>query len=159
MREFRFRLEGLLRIRKVEEDRCLGRLRRHQCAVSDALERKRQLESERGRTLESLRRLESGTLEMEEVLRHRRYLVALENRGREVDAEVIRRRYEMQGVQREAEKAVRERQLVERLQERQREDHDVEELRREVRELDEIAGVSFVRAGAAEDAEMGDETI
>ena len=151
MKAFRFRLEGLLRLRKVEEDRCLGRLRRYQSAMADAVERKEQLDAERGRTLEALRRLEAGTLEMEEILRHRRYLVALDNRGREVEAEVIRRRNEMRSVQREAEKAIRERQLVERLKERRREEHDLEENRRAVRELDEIAGVGFVRAASLDE--------
>lgn len=157
MKAFQFRLEGLLRLRKVEEDRALGRLRRYQSAMADAVERKQQLDAERGRTLEALRRLESGTLEMEDVLRHRRYLVALDNRGREVEAEVIRRRNEMQSVQREAEKAIRDRQLVERLKERRREEHDLEENRRAVRELDEIAGVSFARSGAMND-ELGGAT-
>lgn len=141
MKRFQFRLEGLLRLRKVEEDRCLQVLRAHQCAMADIAERRELLNSERTKTVDALRRLETGDLEMEQVLRHRRYLVALDNRGREIDAELIRRRNEMQGAQREAEHAVRERQLVEKLRSRHHDEYRDRVRRVEAREFDEIAGV------------------
>ncbi len=138
MKRFRFRLEGLLRLRRVEEKRCLSSLRARQVEVADAQERQRELNSDRGRTIESLRRLGQGRLEMEEVLRHRRYLISLENRTREVHAEVIRRQSALIEAQRVTARAVRERQLVERLRERRRDDHELGVRRQEVRDLDEI---------------------
>ncbi len=155
MKAFRFRLEGLLRARKVEEDRCLQALRVHQSALAGVTERKLQLEDERERTLNSLRGIETGELEMEDLMRHRRYLVALDNRSREVESEIIRLRHEMRGAQARAETAVRERQLVERLRERRKEEHDVEQRRREVREFDEIASGAYARSSADRHPEIG----
>jgi len=148
MKRFRFRLDGLLRLRRVEEERCLGRLRERQAAVVDVMERRRELGRERTRTVASLRRHEQGVLSMEDVLRHRRYLVALENRTRELDAEVVRRRTELQEAQRAAERAIRERQLVERLRDRRREEHDSLARREELRELDEIGRGAVARREA-----------
>lgn len=148
MKRFQFRLEGLLRLRKVEEERCLQGLRARQAALADAEERERQLVSERGRTVESLTRLERGRLDMDEVLRHRRYLCALENRTREVSAEGIRRRVDLREAQRLAERAVRERQLVERLRERRLGEHEAGVRREEVRDLDEIGSGARARRAA-----------
>ncbi len=148
MKQFRFRLEGLLRMRKVEEDRCVGILRAHQGAVADAVQRREQITAERDRTIDALRRLEQGMLEMEEILRHRRYLITLDNRGREIDAEIIRRRTELIEAQRVAERAIRERQLVERLRERRKEEHRLSSRRQEVRDLDEVAAGSRIGKGA-----------
>lgn len=148
MKRFRFRLEGLLRLRKVEEERCLQGLRERQAALADVRARERELTSERGRTVESLRRLERGRLEMDEILRHRRYLYLLENRTREVSAEGIRRQVELCEAQRIAERAVRGRQLVERLKERRRGEHREELRREEVREFDEVGGGARTRREA-----------
>lgn len=148
MKKFRFRLEGLLRLRKVEEDGCLQRLRAQHGAMADVEARCDELRQDRARTVESLRRLERGELEMEEILRHRRYLVALENRTREVSAELVRRRADLHEAQRAAERAIRKRQLVERLRERRQSEH-AEELRRyEVRELDEVGRGATARKEA-----------
>ena len=133
MKAFRFRLEGLLRQRKVVEERCLTELRVFQSALADAASRKNQLDTERERTIDSLRRLEVGAIAMEELLRHRRYLVALDNRTREVDAEMVRRRYEMRDAQAAADQAIRERQLVERLKEKRKEEYDLDLRRKETR--------------------------
>lgn len=157
MKRFQFRLEGLLRLRKVEEDRCLQVLRAHQCAMADIAERRELLGSERSKTVDALRRLETGDLEMEQVLRHRRYLIALDNREREIDAELIRRRNEMQGAQKQAEHAVRERQLVEKLRTRHHDEYRDRMRRVEAREFDEIAGVIRSRARAVELDRMDQE--
>jgi len=148
MKRFRFRLEGLLRLRKVEEERSLQGLRARQAALADVRERERELATERGRTVESLRRLERGRLDMDEVLRRRRYLYLLENRTREVSAEGIRRQVELHEAQRLAERAVRERQLVERLRERRRGEHGERVRREELRDLDEIGGGATLRREA-----------
>ena len=148
MKRFRFRLEGLLRLRKVEEDQCLQKLRTQQYALADAEARQREITAERGRIVESLRRLERGQLEMDEILRHRRYLIALENRGREISAEAIRRQADVTDAQRVAHRAIRERQLVERLRERRREEHGEHVRREEIRDLDEIGSGSALRREA-----------
>ena len=150
MKVYRFRLEGLLRQRKVVEERCLSELRVFQSALADAASRKNQLDAERERTIDSLRTLEVGEIAMEELLRHRRYLVALDNRAREVDAEMVRRRYEMRDAQAAADQAIRERQLVERLKEKRKEEYDLDLRRKETRELDEIAGGIHARGRSAE---------
>jgi flagellar FliJ protein len=148
MKRFRFRLEGLLRLRKVEEERSLGRLRARQAALADVEARRHELESERGRTVDGLRRLERGHLQMDEILRHRRYLLLIENRTREVAAEAIRRTAELREAQRATERAVRERQLVERLRERRRDEHEVGARREEIRDLDEIGSGAAARREA-----------
>jgi len=148
MKRFRFRLEGLLRLRKVEEERCLQGLRARQAALADVQARERELVTERGRTVESLRRLEHGRFEMDEILRRRRYLDLLENRSREVSAEGIRRQAELCGAQRIAERAVRERQLVERLRERRLGEHEEGARREGILDLDEIGSGASARREA-----------
>ena len=140
MKRFRFRLDGLLRLKLVEEDRCLRRLRELQVVVADAIERRRELTTERDRTIETLRKLEDGSIDVEEVLRHRRHLAAVEIRAQEIDAEVIRRRCELREAQRSAECAVRERQRVERLRDRRSEEHRLAAGREEAHVHDEVAG-------------------
>lgn len=139
MKRFRFRLEGLLRLRKVEEERRLRAFRAGQVALADVLARQHEIEVERDRTFDSLRRLETGQLEMHEIQRHRRYISALEVRERDLDAEMMRRRADLNGAQRRAERAIRDRQLVERLRDRRREEHGVRMRREEIREFDEVA--------------------
>ncbi|MFQ5653204.1 MAG: flagellar export protein FliJ [Planctomycetota bacterium] len=139
MRPFRFRLEGLLRIRRVEESRRLIELKKRQRELLDMRAEIEALATERDRTMERLRGLEEGILRIEEVLPHRRYLNTLHNRTVEKSALLEGLRSHVKAAQEALDRASRERKAIERLRERSLEEHRNEERREEGRELDELA--------------------
>ncbi len=149
MAQFTFRLEPLLKLRRIEEERAkaafleaLGRFRRKEAEIEN-LSRRR----EEAKALS--RERQSGSLDVEELLRVRRFLNVLYQRMAE-------RREELQAMRRGLEEsrsahrraAVRLR-IVEKLRERRWREFLREEERRERRDLDEIGQTSFIRARSA----------
>lgn len=138
MKKFQFRLDGLLRVRKVETDRRRGELQQR---LSRALETERALQelvNERDRSNEKLLELASGSMEMVEVLAYQRYLNALYRKENELSSELIAQRRETLQAQQELGEALRGQQVVERLRERRQEEYKDEVAREERLELDEI---------------------
>ncbi len=144
MKRFEFRLEGLLRIRRVEEERCLKELRERQGAMAAKQQEIDAILLEKTRQIEQLRSLESGPLSIDELLAHRRYLNSLNKSLLEKEAELPALYQGILEAQKLANAAARERKVIERLRERRYSEYLEEARRQESAELDEM---TQVRAG------------
>ena len=138
MKRFRFKLEELLRIRRVEEKRQLQELRKQQSSLLAKQSELDSLESERALQIDRLRALGSGPLPMETIFLHQRYLNALHNQSTHRQAEFERIEVEARQARETASTAARDRKAVERLRERRYEEFLAKARRSEVLELDEM---------------------
>lgn len=138
MKAFTFRLEGLLRVRKVEEDRQVATLRQQQKQTLDLEARLESIQVAQRTSQEKLRAVAKGTLDMNEVLMLRRHLNQLAKEKMTVRADVRQRREAVRVAQRAVVAAVRNRQVVERLKQRQYEEYRGVLKKVEERELEEL---------------------
>jgi flagellar FliJ protein len=139
MKKFKFRLAPLLRVRAYIEKQ---RQKEHAAAVKEVLKQKNQLArlgSQREVIADAQRAAASGTFTSADLLVCSRYLLKL-RKDTLIGSELLH------GLEREAEKkrkklveASRERQVYEKLEERQRERYLKEAARVEQKETDEIA--------------------
>ena len=143
---FRFRLQTVLRLRIAERDERRGELAKALRAAEILQERRQQLMEEMKDNQELARKLaEPGKANIDRILQTHRYeailkgtLAQLVTQEKQVAAEVDRRRQ----VLTEADRQVR---VLEKLEERKREEHVRGELRQEMKQLDEVATVAFIR--------------
>ena len=143
---FRFRLQTVLRLRIAERDERRGELAKALRAAEILQERREQLSDEMKENLELARKLaEPGKANIDRILQTHRYeailkgtLAQLVVQEKQVAAEVERRRQ----ILTEADRQVR---VLEKLEDRKREEHVRMEQRQEMKQLDEVAAVSFVR--------------
>ena len=120
MRPFQFGLDGLLRVRRIREDKevlGLTEVRNRLSTMSRELDA---LERERSEEFDEIRRLGEGRVDTEQLLAHRRYLNMLYNRSIGIQQERHRVFGELREAQRKVESAVRDRQVVDRLRERRK---------------------------------------
>lgn len=145
---FRFRLENLLHLRSAlekEAERALGRALQAEHEAQAHLEA---LKARRHAAIEA-RRTEAGRLlDLEQWRALERFLVALDR----LDARGLEALKEAQAVSeacREAlKKAHRDRLSLERLKDRRRTQHDIEQARVEANQLDELAVLRYRRRSA-----------
>ncbi|MBC7856283.1 MAG: flagellar export protein FliJ [Pirellulaceae bacterium] len=143
---FRFRLQTVLELRIAERDERRGELAKALRAAEILQERRQQLTEEMTDNQELARKLaEPGKANIDRLLQTHRYeailkgtLAQLVAQEKQVAAEIERRRH----VLTEADRQVR---VLEKLQERKREEHARGELRQEMKQLDEVAAVAFIR--------------
>jgi flagellar FliJ protein len=143
---FRFRLQTVLRLRIAERDERRGELAKALRAAEILQERKEQLGEEMKENLELARKLaEPGKANIDRILQTHRYeailkgtLAQLVVQEKQVAAEVERRRQ----ILTEADRQVR---VLEKLEDRKREEHLRMEQRQEMKQFDEVAAVGFVR--------------
>jgi flagellar protein FliJ len=143
---FRFRLQTVLRLRIAERDERRGELAKALRAAEILQERKEQLGEEMKENQELARKLaEPGKANIDRILQTHRYeailkgtLAQLVVQEKQVASEVERRRQ----ILTEADRQVR---VLEKLEDRKREEHVRMEQRQEMKQLDEVAAVSFVR--------------
>ena len=143
---FRFRLQTVLRLRIAERDVRRGELAKALRAEEILQERRQQLDEEMQENQELARKLaEPGKADIDRLLQAHRYeailkgtLAQLVEQARQVAAEVERRRLALM----EADRQVR---VLEKLEQRKREEHQRNEQRQEMKQLDEVATVAFVR--------------
>jgi flagellar protein FliJ len=143
---FRFRLQTVLRLRIAERDERRGELAKALRAAEILQERREQLGDEMNENQELARKLaEPGKANIDRILQTHRYeailkgtLAQLVVQEKQVASEVERRRQ----ILTEADRQVR---VLEKLEDRKREEHVRMEQRQEMKQLDEVAAVSFVR--------------
>ncbi len=143
---FTFRLQSVLQLRIAERNERRGELAKALRAAEILQERREQLGDEMRENQSLARKLaEPGKANIDRILQTHRYeailkgtLLQLVAQERQVAAEVERRRQILM----EADRGVR---VLEKLAERQRKEHEHLERRQEMKQLDEVAAVAFVR--------------
>ncbi len=156
MKRFRFQMEALLRLRKLEEDRRLTQFRQRQKAVMDAGREIERLEEEHAAQVEKLGELEQGELDMNAVLLHRRHLVHLQNQGREAQQLLQDRQRLAKEAKIFLDEAMCDRKAVERLKDRRYEEYMEVFRREEQKETDEVASQRFGRIEPANQEPSGE---
>ena len=150
MARFRFSLEGLLKLRRLEEDRAkagfLLELRGFRLKEAEIEAWARRREEAKARC----RAMSEGTIDLDAFLRARRFINVLFQRLEEKRAELARMRPVLEEARSRYRSAAVRRQAIERIRERRWREFLREEDRREGRELDEVGQVGFVRARAPE---------
>lgn len=134
----RDKLDALYRVRKRSEDERIGELSRCRSALDVKQREIRQYREERQSHLEQLGAKNSGRLEMNEILDHRRALNAIARFEGAAVVELKLLTHEVLSAQRSLEAAIRERQIVERLQRSKAEKRQLAIQRRESVSLDEV---------------------
>ena len=143
---FSFRLETVLRLRIAERDERRGELAKALRAAEILEERRQQVAEEMQENQELARKLaEPGSANVNRILQTHRYeailkgsLAQISIQEKQVAAEVERRRQ----ILTEADRQVR---VLEKLEVRQRDEHRRKELHQEMKQLDEVAAVGFIR--------------
>jgi flagellar export protein FliJ len=136
---FRFRLESLLKLRHSMEQMAQRALARMLAQLDQARDRLEQLQSSQAQTLEARRMVPGQAVDLERLRYIERFLVVLERRIlgareqlREAQARVAAARQDLL-------RAHRAHLMLLRLKERRQEQHALEQLRQEYREMDEMA--------------------
>src|SRR6186713_1821055 len=143
---FRFRLQTVLQLRIAERDERRGELAKALRAAEILQERRTQLAEEMQENQELARQLSKpGSADINRIVQARRYeailkgtLAQLVVQEKQVAAEVERRRQTLT----EADRQVR---VLEKLESRKREEFERQELRQEMKQMDEVAASSFIR--------------
>lgn len=143
---FSFRLQTVLRLRIAERDERRGELAKALRAVEVLEERRQQVTKELEDNQKLARRLAGpGTANIERIVQTHRYeailkagLAQIIAQEKQVAAEVERRRQ----ILTEADRQVR---VLEKLEERKREEYQRQEQRQAMKQLDEVATVNFIR--------------
>jgi len=142
-RRFRFRLESLLRLRRSLEENAQRGLARALAQLDQARTRLARLRQDRTEALESRSLAPGQAVDLERWRAVERWVLALERRIviagedlKEAEARVAAARQELV-------RAHRARLMLERLKERRQEQHAIEQLREEAREMDEMAVLRY----------------
>lgn len=143
-KRFIFRFETMLKLRRQQEDhhkRIVGARMTQIAEVRDQIARLEQ--QARDETDDIRQRTAQGTIDLTQLVRHRHWLGQL-NRNT-LDAQTRLRTLEARLAQERVQlaEAVKRRRILEKLRERQAEQHQKEADRRETRELDEIGTMRF----------------
>ena len=148
MARFRFSLEQLLVLRRLEEDRArrtfLIHLRNFRLKENEIVQLSRRREEAKDRCRES----PAGSLDIEEALRSRRYINVLFQQIAGKKAELAGLRKPLDQGRSAYRKSTMRRRVLEKLREKRWREFQREEERRERRDLDEIGQVGFLRARA-----------
>lgn len=143
MAGFRFRLETMLKVRIADRDE-----RRRQLA--DALEAERAVDEARRETRAELdlvaaddRRALQGAVNVDELLEHRRYALILQAKEADLQRKLELIRVETEKRRQALVAADREVGILEKLRERQKSRHVVQEQGKEAKRLDEVAVVGY----------------
>ena len=158
MPKFVFNLEPVLRHRlHVEQERQrelaaaqaeMTRLQRELKSLNDALQASSS-EMKAGHL--------TGTLDVNYLAAHRRYTVAMQRAGQVIVQDMARQQRKVDEAQRLFSEAAKERKVLEKLRERQREGWEAEVRRKELAELDEV-GMQLARRQAIQRAESAGAT-
>lgn len=150
MKKFKFRLQPLLRVREhLEKERqkelavVLHQIRGQQNALTE-------LSRSRTATMSSQRNDSIGFLSATHLLVYSRYLLRL--KGKELaDSEILKElEIKADGCRERLTEASKQKQIFEKLKEKQFDNHRLENEKAENAELDEIAIMSFARRGREE---------
>jgi flagellar FliJ protein len=149
-KRFTFRLEAVLRLRRMAEDDCrrqvASKLREIARVTSDMRRLDEQHRWEISRTRENQ---QLTSMDVLAVRRCRSYMGYLHRRQRECEGQVRGLRRELEEDQRALAHASKEVKVLEQLRDRQWARHRDAERRAERNQEDEVAQLAFLRAGAA----------
>lgn len=140
MAKFVFKLQGVLRQRELIErqrQREMAELQRQMTVLEQSL---RDLNGSVQTSTDDLRVNHlTGKLDMNFLAAHRRYLVAMQRQGMELAQRMALLQRQMNEAREQLADAARDRKVIEKLREKQLERWKVEESRRELAEMDEVA--------------------
>lgn len=137
MAKFRFRLESLLQVRQTERDQRRAELAQAYQAEEILREQRKKLQTEID-LLRQQRNISAGTIDVDALIEGSRYEFVLssqrktlEEQSSEVSQEIERRRQILVAVDQQV-------RMLEKLEEKQRQQFQAEQQRKETKELDEI---------------------
>ncbi|MGA2081773.1 MAG: flagellar export protein FliJ [Holophaga sp.] len=142
-RRFRFRLESLLRLRRSLEENAQRGLARALAQLDQARTRLAQLRQDRMEALESRSLPPGQPVDLERWRAVERWVLALERRIVAAGEDVKEAEVKVAAARQDLVRAHRARLMLERLKERRQEQHAIEQLREEARELDEMAVLRY----------------
>lgn len=138
IKRFRFKLEALLRLRKMEENRALADMALVLARVNVEETRKEKSAAESREQLRAMERERHGGFDLESFQMSDRYLTRLESEQDEASRRIEEMRPELDKKRDTVLEFSRKRRVVELLKERQRERYLRERRRKERRELEEV---------------------
>ncbi len=148
MKQFRFRLQPLLRLRKQQEDqkkRAVGSLLTQIHDLQrQALELAEAIKAE-GETLKQ--QYVQGNVDLNWVSHYRRYVTSVQRAIAERIQTATNIQEKLHQARRELAQAAKQTKILEKLKERQQKQYEREWQRKENRELDEIGAKVFLRSG------------
>ena len=140
---FRFRLESLLRLRRSLEEAAQRDLARTLGLLDQARARLAQLHQDRAAAVESRNLSPGQTVDLERWRAIERWLLVLERRIVAAGEQVREAEARVAAARQELVRAHRARLMLERLRERRQEQHALEQLREEARDMDEMAVLRY----------------
>lgn len=146
MAKFRFRLQSLLRLRELARDQRRAELAQAYQAEAILADHQRRLEEVRGRLLdEQTAAAGPGPVDVERLLECRRYELLVFAQQQQLAAQRKLVEEEIERRQQAAVEADRQVRLLERLRQRQQQRHQLDEHRRETKQIDEAAQLRYLR--------------
>ncbi|HLO67463.1 MAG TPA: flagellar export protein FliJ [Holophaga sp.] len=136
---FRFRLEALLRVRRSLEEEAKRSVARAVAARDEAQVRVGELRQTQRQAIESRRSGPGQVLDLERLKAVERWLLVLERRILEAVEAVKQAEARVREARAALVKAHQDHLIIQRLKERRQEQHALEVLREETKEMDEIA--------------------
>lgn len=140
---FRFRLEGLLKLRHSLEEVAQRGLARTLVLQEEARIRLEQLQASYGTTVEARRTPVGQAMDMERLRAIERFLLVLERRIAEARVQLREAEARVAAARQELIRAHRAHLMLVRLKERRQEQHALESLREEARDMDEMAVLRY----------------
>jgi flagellar export protein FliJ len=140
---FRFRLESLLKLRHSLEQAAQRVLARMLALQDQARARIELLQTSRADTIEARRTPLGQAVDVDRLRAIERFLFVLERRILEARSQLREAELRVAAARQELLKAHRAHLMLVRLKERRQEQHALEQLRQEVREMDEIAVLRY----------------
>lgn len=144
MARFKFRLQTLRRIREIHRDEQRGRLATAFEAERILQRQRDELSAEAAEHLESQRRgMREGALDVNWMLTTQRYQLALEAQAKVLAEQAAKLAEEVERRRVAVVEADREVRVLDKLEERQRKQHQIAVVRAETKLLDEVASVRW----------------
>ncbi len=144
MARFQFRLQTLRRLREIHRDEQRGRLATAYEAERILAEQWQSVAAEGVLLADSQRRMmQSGTLDVNQLLASQRYQLALEAQSRTLAEQAVKLAEEVERRRQTLVEADREVRVLDKLEERQRQQHREAVRRAETKVLDEVAATRW----------------
>ena len=140
---FQFRLEALLRVRRSLEEEARRRMGRVVALRDEAQARVGELQGAHRAAVESRRTGAREVVDLERWKATERFLVVLERRIRQAREALAQAEAQVEQARKALVKAHQDHLILQRLKERRQEQHALEVLREEAREMDEIAVLRY----------------
>jgi flagellar export protein FliJ len=140
---FRFRLESLLKLRRSLEEAAQRSLARTLTLLDQARTRLEQLQASHGATIDARRTPVGQAVDLERLRAIERFLLVLERRIGEARLQLREAEVRVAAARQDLIRAHRAHLMLVRLKERRQEQHALEQLREEARDMDEMAVLRY----------------